>query len=468
MKMIYRASLLVLLGWGVLLTSSTALAFNWTQAHPGVRHVQEVQSGPVRVNAMEVDLCAPGVSLRATKSGEGRRTTSSFGQLVGAQAAINGDFYDGSFRPIGLAIGAGERWPNNVDKAGWGFIAFGPQQAEISPTSAHVASPPSWMHDTVGGNILVLTNGTVTNDAGSFCTTRHPRTAAGFSQDGNKLYLAVVDGRTTSSRGMTCTELGQLMKNLGAHTAINLDGGGSTTMWVQGKGVVNVPSDGSQRTVANHLAVHATGSGTAKSCGQFDVDIDVNFLGLSNPLEDGDSENIPDVFVGDGLQSEILIQNRSPGVIRGVQAGYWIENPFIRATNYAIYTDHPHYDRQTWQLNDADAAPDNPPKDAMGAEGALTLHAFSPQETKRVLIDLEATRYSVGFSDHPDVRAWIRNIENVYGVQESFFGEPSNANHVGHILRAYDELDVLSRNEWQFQGRDPEQLEGWRMCDGSV
>ena len=53
---------------------------------------------------------------------------------------------------------------------------------------------------------------------------------------------------------------------LGAADAVNLDGGGISTMWLAGTGVVNNPSDGSQRVVANHLAIRATGAGPAPNC----------------------------------------------------------------------------------------------------------------------------------------------------------------------------------------------------------
>jgi MYXO-CTERM domain-containing protein len=86
------------------------------------------------------------------------------------------------------------------------------------------------------------------------------------SADGRKLILIVVDGRTTVSVGMRCTELADLMVELGAADAVNLDGGGSSTMWVAGDGVVNDPSDGAQRTVGNHLGVVASGAGEPGSC----------------------------------------------------------------------------------------------------------------------------------------------------------------------------------------------------------
>ena len=84
---------------------------------------------------------------------------------------------------------------------------------------------------------------------------RHPRTAIGISKDGTKVLLVVVDGRTKASAGMTLSELANLMIKLGAYNAINMDGGGSSTMAIKGK-VVNSPSDATgERAVSNALVV---------------------------------------------------------------------------------------------------------------------------------------------------------------------------------------------------------------------
>ncbi|MEE9385354.1 MAG: phosphodiester glycosidase family protein [Nannocystaceae bacterium] len=74
----------------------------------------------------------------------------------------------------------------------------------------------------------------------------HPRTAIGISAD-DELIMATVDGRTAVGEGFSLPQTAELMRELGAVTAINLDGGGSTTMWIRGttlSGVVNYPSDG--------------------------------------------------------------------------------------------------------------------------------------------------------------------------------------------------------------------------------
>jgi hypothetical protein len=86
---------------------------------------------------------------------------------------------------------------------------------------------------------------------GTFVAARNPRTLAGVRADG-KLVLVTVDGRRPGwSTGMTLFEAARLMRSLGARDALNLDGGGSSTMTVRGE-VVNRPSDrGGERRVSN-------------------------------------------------------------------------------------------------------------------------------------------------------------------------------------------------------------------------
>ena len=86
----------------------------------------------------------------------------------------------------------------------------------------------------------------------------HPRTAVGVDRDTKELIFLVVDGRRDFSRGHTMVELGRMMLRLGAEDALNLDGGGSTTLAAVRKGklgVINTPSDGRLRPVPNGLVV---------------------------------------------------------------------------------------------------------------------------------------------------------------------------------------------------------------------
>jgi len=99
----------------------------------------------------------------------------------------------------------------------------------------------------VSGNAMVLENGQPTASATD--VVRHPRSAAGLSADGRTLFLLVVDGRQDGhSRGVTLAELAILFKTLGATSAINLDGGGSSSMVVRDPAtgvhvIANQPSD---------------------------------------------------------------------------------------------------------------------------------------------------------------------------------------------------------------------------------
>ncbi len=239
----------------------------WTTPHPGIRMLDRRAAGPRRIHALVVDLCRAGVSIRATRRSERGQTPSSFGSSVNAEAAINGDFFSyATYDPSGAAIGNGEAW-SHADSSRNGFLAFGREQVDLSPP-AEVHDPlPAWAQQLVSGHPQILRGGSVVSQTSDLCTARHPRSAAGLSRDRQTLYLMVVDGRTSSSIGMTCAEEARFLRELGAWDAMNQDGGGSSAMWVRGRGIVNHPSDGVTRVVGNHLAIQADGgNGLAASC----------------------------------------------------------------------------------------------------------------------------------------------------------------------------------------------------------
>ena len=98
---------------------------------------------------------------------------------------------------------------------------------------------------------IFLKDGVVQTFTNPGANIRNPRTAVAYNDD--YIFFIVCDGRSTASVGMTMTELGNFCKDqLGATWGINQDGGGSSTMWVNGA-VKNTPSDGSERWVANGL-----------------------------------------------------------------------------------------------------------------------------------------------------------------------------------------------------------------------
>ena len=81
-------------------------------------------------------------------------------------------------------------------------------------------------------------------------SARHPRTSIGFSEDGSKIIMMVIDGRGASA-GVTTSMLADVMRFAGAYEAVNLDGGGSSTLYTEALGVRNECSDGNERAVGN-------------------------------------------------------------------------------------------------------------------------------------------------------------------------------------------------------------------------
>ena len=100
----------------------------------------------------------------------------------------------------------------------------------------------------VGGNTIFLIDGQ-TVEQGDF--SRHPRTMLGYNKDRSKVIFAVVDGRSSISSGATYYELADIMKWANADYGINIDGGGSSSLYLQKFGYMNQPSDGHERAVAN-------------------------------------------------------------------------------------------------------------------------------------------------------------------------------------------------------------------------
>lgn len=109
-----------------------------------------------------------------------------------------------------------------------------------------------------GGSRLVNDGAVAPITQGS--DARHPRTAMAILQGGRQLLLVTVDGRSATHRGITQTELAQLLVNMGAFQAINLDGGGSTQMMVRqphqsSLHIANHPSDGWERSIYNGIGI---------------------------------------------------------------------------------------------------------------------------------------------------------------------------------------------------------------------
>ncbi|MGI5227749.1 phosphodiester glycosidase family protein [Actinoallomurus sp. CA-142502] len=118
------------------------------------------------------------------------------------------------------------------------------------------------------GAVLVRDGKAIDFPPGTGNDEAKPRTAIGWADGGRRLLLVTVDGSATFSPGLSFDATAQLMVRLGATTAMMLDGGGSSELVARrpgdaGVGVVNTPSDGSERPVPNGVGLFSrTGSGT--------------------------------------------------------------------------------------------------------------------------------------------------------------------------------------------------------------
>ncbi len=263
-----RAAAPISFALGLAALASVARADDrWETPFAGVRHLNRVTASQ-NLHVLLVDLCAAGVSVRGTRPEEAGRTVAAHGAALGAQAVVNGDFYNPSNpREVdGPAMGEGVPWGGR-DHEYVGPVGFGAGRAAVMFHGLTTGVEP-WMREVVSGHPTLISDGRRIDNNGDagLCLARHPRTAAGLTRDRRTLIVAVVDGRVAGRSGMTCDELGDLLAEFGAHDATNLDGGGSSAMWLAGRGVVNRPSDGSLRHPGDHLAIFARGSGASPHC----------------------------------------------------------------------------------------------------------------------------------------------------------------------------------------------------------
>ncbi|MDR6940938.1 phosphodiester glycosidase family protein [Mucilaginibacter pocheonensis] len=202
-----------------------------------------------------------------------KRTTSDFGSRNQALAAINGTFFDvkngGSvdfIRAEGEIVNENRLEKNNTRARH--------QQAAlvIKDGVLHIDEwdgSPDWEKKLDGqdvmltGPLLYHDDRQIKLDSSSFNITRHPRSAIAITEN-NRVLMITVDGRDANSAGMSLFELSRVLHWLHCRDGINLDGGGSTTLWTKKQGVINYPSDNGkwdhmgQRKVANVVLIKRT------------------------------------------------------------------------------------------------------------------------------------------------------------------------------------------------------------------
>lgn len=246
----------------VLLFSFTvplAAVDEWTDVAPGVHYRRYVERGR-DIHVTRVDLANEAIRVIASTQADRGLRVSEFAKKRKALVAINADYFDSQFKPIGLAVGACGRWIETTDTAREGVVAFGGKRARIIAQKEVMDPPEPWIDAAVSGWPMLVMGceafeATELPGSDAFTRAPHPRTAVGLTLDRQYLFLVVAEGRREGIPGLTLAELGEFMaEELGVCSAMNLDGGGSSAMWVDDR-IVNSPSDGNERKVADHLAI---------------------------------------------------------------------------------------------------------------------------------------------------------------------------------------------------------------------
>jgi hypothetical protein len=288
-----RAACLALLVSAALTAPAATIPTNllpYTQvAEPffGITHYQIYQpynapsSAPfpreVAIHLVEIDVSTPGIEFLGTP-GNGatpyeytRTTTSSFVNSNDLAVGINGGFFTTDTGINADVDGLGISNGDIVSPPGAGgrrnsLVTFADQTARII-TSATV---PAGAWNAVSGNQRMVNGGLNVAPNDSYTNTLNPHTAVGVDSQTGNVWFMVVDGRQGDfSGGMLTSEMADLFIDFGVDNAINLDGGGSSTLvFADGVGgasrVVNSPSDnatpqrpGGERSVGNHFGVAA-------------------------------------------------------------------------------------------------------------------------------------------------------------------------------------------------------------------
>lgn len=234
-------------------------ADRWEPVALGVDYLHAIE-GAMDVHVARVDLTCENIRIISTRESDRGTRVSDFAKRTRALVAINGDYFDKAMKPIGLTIGPCGQWLETTDTSREGVVAFGTTHGEIRTQSEVMDPPEPWIMSAVSGWPMLVRECHALTSAelpGSDAFTRspHARTAVGVSKEGTIAYFVVADGRRADAPGLTLGQLSAWMfDHLGVCSAINLDGGGSSAMWVKDK-IVNRPSDGVERRVGDHLAV---------------------------------------------------------------------------------------------------------------------------------------------------------------------------------------------------------------------
>jgi hypothetical protein len=250
--------------------------------YEGVTYRRVVQwiPRPMIAHVLIVDTKAKGIEFLVTPpDSEGEhplkaRTTSQFLDEFGLQIAVNGDGFSPWWSrspadyyphlgdpviPLGFAASKGKVYSTGVETdTGVEPVLY------ISRRNALTFNnQPNNVYSAISGGRMIVQKGEAVPELDN--QALEPQTAIGINRNGRYLYIVVVDGRQPLySNGITFAKLAELLIKQGAYIAMSLDGGGSSTMVIEGKNgepdILNSPIDnyipGRERPVGNHLGIY--------------------------------------------------------------------------------------------------------------------------------------------------------------------------------------------------------------------
>lgn len=258
--------------------------------YPEVRYQHRALKAPSqRIWVTRIDLSDPDVEVRVAQGGpdpdgdgDYQTTLQPLSEIAARErfeVAVNGDFF------FVRATVDGEGAQSRYVRGKWGGVRghaatdgfVWSKGTETRPVlwfdaakHAHIESlqsvPLAARQVIAGSDILMRAGKVLAQDKTKFSLTSHPRTAVGLMDAGKTLVLVVADGRDPArATGLSLDELAQLMADLGCQDALNLDGGGSSEMVLRDSQsgqlrVLNQPSDGRERAIANALGISIRGS----------------------------------------------------------------------------------------------------------------------------------------------------------------------------------------------------------------
>lgn len=229
-------------------------------------HFNDLFDSEQEINYVEIDLKKNLKKLHLAAEPSELKLTSQLAVEHRALVAINGGFFDMKNGGATDFIQVNNKIINRTRKKtdrGNALLLLSKKGIDIKAAIDTIYEANSYPNVLLSGPMLLADGSPYPLKKNAFNDNRHPRSAIALTAD-HKLLLFVVDGRNKSSQGMNLSELARTLRWLGAHDGMNLDGGGSSTLYVKGagtNGVVNYPSDNKlfdhegERSVANIIYI---------------------------------------------------------------------------------------------------------------------------------------------------------------------------------------------------------------------